>query len=139
MTDTPATRTPLDVLAGYTVVDSDLLVSRIINAPVYDSEAADAQQLGTINDLILSQSGDVAAVVIGVGGFLGLGEKQVAVDFTALQKVVASDNTERFVLATTVENLTNAPDYQVVDDASPDTDATTSDPAAASSAMSSAQ
>jgi hypothetical protein len=121
------------------VVDSDQLVSRIINAGVYNSAGDDAEQLGTINDLILTETGEVAAVVIGVGGFLGLGEKQVAVDYAALTKVVASDNTERFVLETTVENLTAAPDFQVVEDDQPEGDATTSDPAAASSMMSSAQ
>jgi hypothetical protein len=141
VTDTTviAPRTPVDILAGYTVVDSDQLVSRIINAPVYTSAGDDAEQLGTINDLILNENGEVAAVVLGVGGFLGLGEKQVAVDFAALQYVVATDSTKRFVLETTVENLTAAPDFQVVEDASPDTDATTSDPMAASSMMSSAQ
>lgn len=112
----PVTRAPVDIVAGYTVVDSDMLVSRIMNLPVYNGTGDDAQQIGTINDFILDQSGSVAAVVIGVGGFLGLGEKQVAVDYSALQFTVAADNTERYVLETTVEDLTAAPDFQVVDD-----------------------
>jgi hypothetical protein len=115
-TATPVTRTPVDILAGYTIVDSDMLTSRIINMPVYNGTANDAQQVGTINDLILNQSGEVVAVVIGVGGFLGLGEKQVAVDFSALQFTVAADNTERYILDTTAEELTQAPDFQIVDD-----------------------
>ncbi|HWA18636.1 MAG TPA: PRC-barrel domain-containing protein [Devosia sp.] len=113
---TPPVRTPVDILAGYSLVDSDMLVSRILNMPVYNGTGNDAQQVGTINDLILSGTGEVAAVVVGVGGFLGLGEKQVAVDYSALQFTVAEDNTERYVLDTTVEQLTSAPDFQVVDD-----------------------
>ena len=42
-------------------------------------------------------------------------EKQVAVDFSALQLVVASDNTKRFVVKTTKDELTNAPDFKTVD------------------------
>jgi hypothetical protein len=107
---------PFDITTGYTQVDTDRLTSHIIGQPVYDGTAADANNLGNINDLVLNQGGDVAAVVIGVGGFLGLGEKQVAVAYSALQWTVAADNTERFVLETTVDQLTAAPDFVTVDD-----------------------
>ena len=129
----PITRVPVDVLAGYSVVDSDMLVSRILNLPVYNGTEDGAEQIGTINDLILNADGSVAAVVLGVGGFLGLGEKQVAVDYSALQFTVAADNTERYVLQTTVEDLTAAPDFQIVDDNAGD--AMAPDPSASSSAM----
>jgi hypothetical protein len=126
-------RTPFDITTGYTQIDTDRLATRIIGQPVYDGTAADANNLGNINDLVLDQSGNVAAVVIGVGGFLGLGEKQVAVDYAALQWVVAADNTERFVLETTVDELTAAPDFTTVDD--DPADGTTSDAISSSSAM----
>lgn len=114
----PATtsRAPVTIITGYARVDTDRLATRILGMPVYDSTAADANNLGDINDLVLNESGEVAAVVLGVGGFLGLGEKQVAVDYTALQWSVAADNTERFVLQTTVDELTQAPDFTTVDD-----------------------
>ena len=109
-------RTPIDITTGYAPVDSDRLATKIIGAPVYDGTAADANNLGKITDLVLGNNGDVAAVVVGVGGFLGIGEKQVAVDYTALQWTVAADNTERFVLQTTKDQLTAAPDFKTVDD-----------------------
>jgi len=115
-TTTSTTRKPVEILSGYTQVDTDLLATKIIGAPVYDSKATDANKLGDINDLVLDQNGQVAAVVLGVGGFLGLGEKNVAVDYTALQFVIADDNTERYVLQTTKEELTNAPDFKTVND-----------------------
>ena len=37
------------------------------------------ESLGSINDLLTDKSGDIKAVVIGVGGFLGVGEHLVAV------------------------------------------------------------
>lgn len=138
------TRTTVQILSGYTTVDTDRLASKIIGQPVYDGKAKDANNLGNITDLVLGENGQVAAVVVGVGGFLGLGEKQVAVDFTALQFVVADDNTERYVLQTTKDELTNAPDFKTVDDnpaassAATDTSASTStmtEPLASSSAM----
>ncbi len=115
-TTTVTPRAPVQILSGYTRVDTDQLASKIIGKPVFDSKAKDANNLGNINDLVLNTNGDVAAVVLGVGGFLGLGEKQVAVDYSALQWVIADDNTERFVLQTTKDELTNAPDFQTVDD-----------------------
>ena len=111
---------PFDIVTGYTQIDSDRFVTRIVGAPVYDGTAADANKLGDISDLVLNENGSVAAVIIGVGGFLGIGEKQVAVAYSALQWVVAADNTERFVVETTVEDLTAAPDFVVVEDSPAD-------------------
>ena len=65
---------------------------------------------------MIDKSGDIRAVIIGVGGFLGVGEKNVAVDFGELQMVTAEDNTERWVLETTQEALNAAPAFEFVDD-----------------------
>jgi sporulation protein YlmC with PRC-barrel domain len=102
--------------AGYTAADTDNLASRIMGAPVYSSEADDAEHIGDIKDLVVDENGEVAAAVIGVGGFLGIGEKRVAVDYGELQWVIAADNTERFVLATTREALEAAPEFQWLED-----------------------
>jgi sporulation protein YlmC with PRC-barrel domain len=110
-----AARTPVTIASGYTRVSTDRLASKIIGQSVYDSTAKDANDLGKITDLVLNHNGDVAAVVLGVGGFLGMGEKEVAVDFSALQWTTAADNTNHFVLQTTKDELTNAPDFKTVD------------------------
>jgi sporulation protein YlmC with PRC-barrel domain len=109
----PSAQTPLgsDAALVYNVADNDQLATKIIGAGVYSSTAGNADRFGDINDIVLDDQGQVAAVVIGVGGFLGLGEKQVAVNFDALQWVVAEDNTERYVLTTTREALEAAPDF----------------------------
>lgn len=148
MMATPAPRQPVDILSGYTRVDTDKLATKIIGSPVYDGTAADANNLGKISDIVINEDGTIAAVVLGVGGFLGIGEKQVAVDYSALQWVVAADNTERFVLQTTKDDLTNAPDFQTVDDQpnasnapasnAPATDSTAPAPASTAPASSSA-
>jgi len=48
------------------------------------------EKLGSIDDLLVDKSGQIKAAVIGVGGFLGIGDHQVAVPFSQLQW--ASDN-----------------------------------------------
>jgi putative membrane protein len=55
-------------------------------------ENEQGESLGDINNVILNEKGDVKAVTIGVGGFLGIGEKNVGVPFEALQfKTAVSD------------------------------------------------
>ncbi len=131
----PTPGTGVDISTGYTRVDTDRLASKIIGSPVYDGTAADANNLGNINDIVLDGNGNVAAVVLGVGGFLGIGEKQVAVSYSALKWTVAADNTERFVLETTKDQLTAAPDFQTVDDKPTDASAMTDASMSSSSAM----
>ncbi|MGV3575423.1 MAG: PRC-barrel domain-containing protein [Devosia sp.] len=107
---------PWDMSAGYVAADTDNLGTRLIGAPVYSTAGDDAEEIGSISDLVFSENGQIEAVVIGVGGFLGIGEKSVAVDFDSLEFTLAADNTERWVLPTTAEALTTAPDFVWAED-----------------------
>jgi sporulation protein YlmC with PRC-barrel domain len=102
---------PWDMSAGYVAADTDNLGSRLIGQPVYSSAGDDAEEIGNIDDLVFDENGQIKAVVIGVGGFLGIGEKAVAVDFASLEFTRAADNTERWVVPTTADALTAAPDF----------------------------
>lgn len=125
---------PWDMSQGYVAADTDNLGTRLIGQPVYSSAGDDAEEIGSINDLVFSESGQIEAVVIGVGGFLGIGEKNVAVDFQSLEFTLAADNTERWVLPTTAEALTAAPDFVWEEDVPAD-GAAPADPAAPADAM----
>ena len=61
--------------------ESDWLASSLIGRTVYNQQN---EELGDINDVILGEDGQVVAVLIGVGGFLGIGEKDVGVKYSAL-------------------------------------------------------
>lgn len=122
-TTTTATPAP-GALNSYMATDSDNLATEIIGKQVYSSAAADAEHIGDINNLVVGDNGEVQAVVIGVGGFLGLGEKNVAVSMDDLEFVTAEDNSERYVLPTTKEALNSAPDFEWTDDQPMDTAAT---------------
>ena len=129
--DAAAAASVQSILAtGYTVTDKDNLATEIIGKQVYSSTAEDAEHIGDVNNLVIGENGEIAAVVIGVGGFLGIGEKNVAVNYAELEWTVAADNSERFVLPTTKEALESAPDFQAEDQtpeggAAPAADATT--------------
>lgn len=122
MTDTTA-QAPTSILAtGYTVTDVDNLATEIIGRQVYSSRSDDAEHIGDINNLVIGDTGQVAAVVIGVGGFLGIGEKNVAVNYSELEWVVAEDNTERYILPTSKDALEAAPDFRAEDQTRPTED-----------------
>jgi len=88
--------------------DEPAFVTAYIGKSVYSSEDPESDNIGDINDLILSEDGSITHAVVGVGGFLGIGEKNVAVPFDEL-KVVEKDGDIRFVYASTKEQLEAAP------------------------------
>jgi sporulation protein YlmC with PRC-barrel domain len=71
--------------------------------------------IGDINDLLFDKSGKVANVVIGVGGFLGIGEKNVAIPYNALA-ITADANGKRVIKAAlSRERLHSAPDFHATE------------------------
>jgi PRC-barrel domain len=56
--------------------------SKLIGLNVYNDQN---KKIGDINELLLDQQGKIDMVVIGVGGFLGMGEHSVAVKFSELK------------------------------------------------------
>ena len=61
------------------------LATQIIGESVYNGTGEQAENVGDVNDIVVGADGKIEAVVVGVGGFLGIGEKDVAVDFTQLE------------------------------------------------------
>ncbi|GGC59402.1 PRC-barrel domain-containing protein [Marinobacter halophilus] len=69
------------------------------------------QSVGEISDLIIGQDGKVAAVVVNVGQYLGMGEKHVAIDWNAVKMSGNPDDRELRV-EMTGEELQSAPSYE---------------------------
>jgi sporulation protein YlmC with PRC-barrel domain len=84
-----------------------LPISDYYNQSVYDTKD---NKIGDVNDLLVDNDGKVGAVIIGVGGFLGAGEKNVAVPFNAL-KLTDKGGKRYLVMDTTKEALEKAPGY----------------------------
>jgi sporulation protein YlmC with PRC-barrel domain len=62
----------------------DWRASKLAGLSVYNDKN---ESVGSINDLLMDKSGNIKAVVIGVGGFLGVGEHLVAVPFEKVKFV----------------------------------------------------
>jgi sporulation protein YlmC with PRC-barrel domain len=85
---TPTTTTDSAAMAPATASNSsfqgDWRASKVVGLNVYNDNN---ESLGSINDLLTDKSGNIKAVVIGVGGFLGVGEHLVAVPFDKIKFV----------------------------------------------------
>jgi hypothetical protein len=106
---------PNDVLASSLIGMRVYAVQDDIDATkAYPAEARkDWADVGEVNDVVLDWNGGVKAVVLGVGGFLGVGEKNVAIEMASLRKVRESNDANDWFLVvnSSKEMLTNAPAY----------------------------
>ncbi|KQZ80860.1 photosystem reaction center subunit H [Mesorhizobium sp. Root157] len=103
MTDSAAPAVP--------VVQADgSLVTNIVGESVFNGPGEDAEDIGKVTDVVFDKDGNATSVVIGVGGFLGIGAKGVAFDFDKLQW--AEKNGDRWLIAAaTKEELTAQPAF----------------------------
>ncbi|MER8438157.1 PRC-barrel domain-containing protein [Mesorhizobium sp. M1393] len=109
------------------------LVTNIIGESVYNGTGDDAENIGEVSDVVFDENGQAKSVVIGVGGFLGVGAKNVAFDYNKLQW--AERNGDRWLIAqTTKDELTAQPDFDrdAYDPAPAANDTTATAPAAPS-------
>lgn len=84
------------------------LSSKLIGADVY---SAGGEKIGDVNDLILDPTGKVSGVVVGVGGFLGVGEKDVALAWSAMTLGAEQNGDPRLTTPVTKEALKTAAAY----------------------------
>jgi len=112
-------------MGNYTAQPQDIEASDFIGSRIYAAEAMPATDtvqpgaekdwadVGEINDVILGRDGQIKAVVLGVGGFLGMGEKSVAIPMQDVKFVKNGDGPNDFFLVVNANKdvLTNAPAY----------------------------
>jgi sporulation protein YlmC with PRC-barrel domain len=87
-------------------------------AGVFIGEAvhnATGETIGDVSDLVFDHKGQISTVVIGVGGFLGLGEKGVGVPFSTLTFNVGKDGERVIVVALSKQDLTLAPKFKATE------------------------
>jgi PRC-barrel domain len=91
-----------------TLPASGTTVTNYYKQDVYDRSD---NKIGSISDVLLDKAGHATAVIVGVGGFLGVGEKDVAAPFSALHG--AEKNGKWYlVMNTTKDALKSAPGYK---------------------------
>jgi hypothetical protein len=77
----------------------------------------DNAHVGDVSDILFTKDGQIKAYIVGVGGFLGIGEKNVAIDPSAFQQVAADTNSTdpndvKLKVSWTKDQLKGAPDFQ---------------------------
>ncbi|MEO4041171.1 PRC-barrel domain-containing protein [Hoeflea sp. CAU 1731] len=78
---------------------------------------AEWDDIGEVDDVIFGKDGQVKAVILGVGGFIGIGEKDIAVPMDQIKTVYESEGDDYFlVVSTNKETLTNAEPFQRAED-----------------------
>ena len=77
------------------------------NKSVYNAQG---KSIGDLNDVLVGPDGKIQALVIGVGGFLGLGEKNVAIDYNYIEKN-GNITPDRITLNMTEQDLRSAPTF----------------------------
>ncbi len=120
---------------GHTAVFSDMQFDEAMNINatemvgmrVYASEASiendmmivangetEWDDIGEINEILLTRDGEVQSVIVGVGGFLGIGEKDVAINMSELRFVEEEGETDDFflVIEATAVGVQDAPAYE---------------------------
>lgn len=105
------TDTQMQSVDGYFTASPDqILASSIIGQTIYSSAGEESEAIGNVNDVIMAQDGTAEAVVIGVGGFLGIGEKEVALAFSNVN-VFESEGDTWLTINAGREDLEAAPGF----------------------------
>jgi hypothetical protein len=111
--ESPAPAQPADQMSA--THSGDISAKALLDESVKN---AANESIGDINDVLIGSDGKIAAVIVGVGGFLGMGEKNVALPFDQL--VFAKDADDDLIVNTTAtkESLQAAPEYTKPEDRS---------------------
>jgi sporulation protein YlmC with PRC-barrel domain len=83
-------------------------VSNYYKQDVYDPSN---KKVGAVSDVLVDGQGKVTALIVGVGGLLGAGEKDIAIPFDSV-RLNTENNKWRLVMNTTTDSLKNAPGYK---------------------------
>jgi len=91
-----------------TIPASAVTVTDWYKQNVYDPKD---NKIGEIMDVLVDESGKIETLIIGVGGFVGAGEKDVAVNFSAVKRTT-KDNKVYLTMDTTKDALKNAAGFK---------------------------
>ena len=104
--ESPAVQPPGEAAA--TVLDRQD-VQGILGRQVLSSAGED---MGRVIDVVVDRNGQVRAAVIDFGGFLGVGNRKVAIDWSALRFSPTGSNYERITLDLTRDQVKAVPEYK---------------------------
>lgn len=110
--DVHARRTPSDTTSPGAMAERNSDGTAAM-ATISPAELDDMDMIGQVTEIVLSSDGQVRALVIGIGGFLGMGERDVAVAMDQVRFATDVDDHSQFhiVLNTGADMLRDSPEY----------------------------
>ena len=91
---------------------AEWMAHRLVGTKVLNAQA---DIVGDVNDVVVDANGTVSAIVIGVGGFLGVGDKDVAVPLKSIQIGEVVNGSRVVLLDVSKDALKAAPTYAAKD------------------------
>ena len=93
----------------YTVQPGDMLASNLMGLDVHNLQN---EEIGEIEDLIVDNGKVIRGIVVGVGGFLGIGERRTVIEPASIVVTREAGGSLKAVVNTTREDLKNAPEFK---------------------------
>jgi sporulation protein YlmC with PRC-barrel domain len=87
---------------------TDYRSTKLVGTNVYNSAG---ESIGEINDIVMDEAGNTKAVIVSVGGFLGMGTRYVAVPFSSMKVARESNGTIKLTMESTKETLKAMPEF----------------------------
>jgi sporulation protein YlmC with PRC-barrel domain len=87
-----------------------VLVSNLLNTSVYGPNGS---TIGEVEDVLVKSDGKIEGLVVSVGGFLGIGEKNVALRMDRFQVKPEADGRARITASVTEDELRKAPEFKM--------------------------
>lgn len=97
------------VVTYYAVQPADMTATGLMRTDVYNLQD---ERLGRIEDLVIGGGREIAAIVVGVGGFLGIGERYAALPPSAVVLTKQPNGSTRAVVDATRDALRNSPEFK---------------------------
>ena len=104
----PPAASPSGQPVWYSHQADEMRASKLIGTKVVNTAN---ETIGDINEIVLGKDGKVAAVIVGVGGFLGVGEREVAMGFESIRMSRDSNNNLVLTANTSKDALKSAPEW----------------------------
>lgn len=100
------------VMTLYTADPADVRASKLMGTNVYNLKD---ENIGEVSDLVIDNGKTIKAVVVSVGGFLGMGERDVAISPASIVLSEQRDGSFRLVVNTTKDDLKKATPFNLGD------------------------
>lgn len=88
---------------------SQVLASSIVGMSIQNSTGKKAKEIGAVDDLIMNKQHQLVGIVVGIGGFLGIGRKQVGITWDAVENIDMKKDVA--VVTVSKKQLQNAPAF----------------------------